>query len=35
VREAADLVTLPVEMGGAALILEQLAAGVYPPRIEV
>lgn len=35
VREKADLVTLPVEEGGAALILEQLAAGVYPPRIEV
>ncbi len=30
----ADLVTLPVEEGGAALVLDQLAAGVYPPRIE-
>ncbi|PID80627.1 hypothetical protein CSA17_03810 [bacterium DOLJORAL78_65_58] len=35
VREAADLVTLPVQQNGAALVLEQLAAGVYPPRIEV
>lgn len=31
----ADLVTCPVSEGGAALVLNQLADGVYPPRIEV
>ncbi len=33
VRQQADLVTRPVTENGAALVLEQLAEGIFPPRI--
>ncbi len=33
VRQQANLVTRPVTESGAALVLEQLAEGVFPPRI--
>lgn len=35
VRAQADLVARPVQEGGAARILHQLAEGIYPPRSEV
>ncbi len=35
VREQAHLVTHSVDEGGAAVVLHQLAQGIYPPRIEV
>ena len=33
VAQQADLVTLPVTEGGAAVVLKQLAEGIYPPRM--